>query len=130
MLTGNYYPITEQFKISKGSNTHDFKVTPYARVTDVKISYDASTKELVARVKVAHGDASKTNGISVFFMGAQDRFVGKNHNNFTDATASAKYVEPGQEVELRVNPNEVYNYSAVYKVSEDFGTITEVTDWE
>ena len=210
MLTGNYYPITEQFKISKGSNTHDFKVTPYARVTDVKISYDASTKELVARVKVAHGDASKTNGISVFFMGAQDRFVGKNHNNFTDATASAKYVEPGQEVELRVNttggnnsefkytqphyvrigvlathcsivapwdedaglnwdlfpwselasdwsnfgelqektphiiihhdaeytsdgtvnPNEVYNYSAVYKVSADFGTITEVTDWE
>lgn len=201
MLTGSYYPITEQFKIAKGSNTHDFKVTPYGRVTDVKISYDASTKELVARVKVAHGDASKTNGISVFFLGAQDRFVGKNHNNFTDATATAMYVEPGKEVELRVNttggnnsefkytqphyvrigvlaahcsivpawdeevmdwgawfgagmpedrtpfiktvhheaaytadgtvnPNEVYNYSAVYKVSEDFGTITEVTDWE
>ena len=29
-----------------------------------------------------------------------------------------------------VNPNQTYNYSLVYKVSEDFSTFTEVTDWD
>lgn len=207
-LTSSYYPITEQFSIKKGSNTHDFKVTPYARVKNVNITYDAAAKQLVAKCTVEHGDASKTNGIRVFFMGAQDRFVGKAHNNFKDATASTGFGEPGN-YELRVNvtggnnnefkysqphyvrigvmathcsvvpawdedtvdmdkfpwgelasdfsnwndliaktphktihhpaeyksdgtvnPNEMYNYSAVYKVSADFSTITEVTDWE
>lgn len=207
---GNYYPVEERFTIAKGDNTHDFKVTPYARVNDVSITYDASTKELVARFKVEHGDGSKTNGINVYFLGAQDRFVGKSHNNFTDDSAKKEFVEPGTQVELRVNttggnnsefkysqphyvrvaamaahcdivpawdedqgmdwsqfpwgelasdwsnfgelsektphiivhheaqyavdgtvnPNQMYNYSAVYKVSADFSTITEVTDWE
>ncbi|MBR1405514.1 MAG: DUF3823 domain-containing protein [Bacteroidales bacterium] len=206
----NFYPMTEKFSIGKGSNTHDFKVTPYARVKDVSISYDSATKELVAKCKVEHGDASKTNGIIVYFLGAQDRFVSKDHNNFTDKTATAEWVAPGTEVELRVsttggnnsefkytqahyvriaamaahcsivepwdedaglnwdlfpwaelasdwsnfaelqaktphiiihhdaeytadgtvNSKLMYNYSAVYKVSEDFSTVTEVTDWE
>jgi hypothetical protein len=174
----------------------------------VSFSYDSANKQLVAKCEVEHGDASQTNGIRVFFMGAQDRFVGKAHNNFTDPTASTGYGEPGS-YELRVNvtggnnnefkysqphyvrigvlathcsvvpawdedvvdmdkfpwgelasdfsnwndllaktphktvhhpaeyksdgtvnPNEMYNYSAVYKVSADFSTITEVTDWE
>lgn len=197
----NFYPMTEQFKITKGNNTHDFKVTPYARISDVRISYDASTKEIVAKCKVEHGDATKTNGIIVKLLGAQDRFVGKDHTNFTDATATVAWVEPGAEVELRVNTTggnnsefmykqphyvriaamaahcdivpawdetvidwgawiaagfpsdmgpytsivhheaaysadgtvnakQMYNYSPVYKMSEDFSTVTEVTDWK
>ena len=207
----NFYPTTEKFSIGKGSNTKDFKVTPYARIKDVKISYDAATKELVARFKVEHGDASKTNGISVAFMGAQDRFVCNDHNNFGKA-AMKSWVDVNNEVEIRVetsdpekyngefkykqphylriaamaahcsivapwdedgglnwdlfpwdelasdwsnfndlqaktphiiihhdaeytadgtvNTKMLYNYSAVYKISEDFSTITEVTDWE
>ena len=207
----NYYPVQENFEIGKGSNTHDFKVTPYARVKDVSFSYDASTSELVAKFKAEHGDPSKTNGIIVAFMGAQDRFVSNSHNNFgKDAVVS--WVEPGTEVEIRVKTNDpdlynaefkykqphylrigamaahcsivdpwdedqginwslfpwselasdwsnyaelaaktphiivhhdaeytadgtvntktLYNYSPVYKVSEDFSTFTEVTDWE
>lgn len=200
-LTSSYYPITENFTIKKGDNSKDFKVTPYARISNVSISYDSANQQLVAKCKVDHGDANQTNGIKVFFLGAQDRFVGKGHNNFTDATATSSFVDGGTEVELRVNvtggnnsefqykqphyvrigamaahcsivpaydeevmdwmgwfmagmpedrtpfitivhhdaaynsdgtvnSNEMYNYSAVYKVSEDFGTITEVTDWQ
>ncbi|NLZ18830.1 MAG: DUF3823 domain-containing protein [Bacteroidales bacterium] len=201
--TNNFYPITESFTIAKGDNTHDFMVTPYARIKNVQISYDAATKELVAKCTVEHGDVTKTNGIQVFFMIAQDRFVAKNNNNAKDATASSPFIEGG-DVELRikttggnnsefkytqphyvriaaqaahcaivpaydeetvdwaawgamgyagypnvpdevkvivhhdaaytndgsVNPNQAYNYSSVYRVSEDFSTITEVTDWD
>lgn len=201
---GNYYPVEEKFSIAKGNNTKDFKVTPYARVKDVHFEYDAATKEIVATFKVEHGDATKTNGINVFFMGAPDRFVGKNHNNFTDATAKKGPVNAGETIELRVNttggnqgefqysqphylrigamaaygavlpaydeetidwnawgaigyagypdppasvmvtvhheaaftpdgtvnPNGMYNYSQVYKISADFKTVELVTDWE
>lgn len=159
MQTGNYYPITEQFKIAKGDNTKDFTVTPYARVKDVNLSYDASTQELVAKFKVEHGDASKTNSLDVYFMIAKSRFVGQSNNNAKDATASKKAVSAGTEIELRistkggnnsefqykqphylrigvvakgagVNVNNKYNYSAVYKVSEDFSKFEEVTDWD
>ena len=202
----NFYPLTEQFSIKKGNNTKDFSVTPYARISNVSFSYDAATKEIVAKCNVSHGDANKTNGIKVFLLIAPDRFVGKNHNNAVDATASTSFIDGGA-VELRikttggnksefqykqphylrigaqaahcsivpewseevstdefdmdaytaagmpedwwnyfkkitvvhpaeytsdgtVNPNQTYNYSLVYKVSEDFSTFTEVTDWD
>jgi len=199
-LESSYYPLTQDFSIKKGDNVQDFNVTPYARIKNVSISYDSANKQLVAKCTVEHGDASKTNGIKVAFMGAQDRFVCNAHNNFTDATAKTKFLEAG-EVELRVNvtggnnsefkysqphyvrigavaahcsivdpwdesvvdwgawfaagmpsdmtpftkivhhdaeytadgtvnTKEMYNYSKVYKVSADFSTITEVTDWE
>ena len=209
--TNNFYPLTEQFKINKGANTKDFKVTPYARISNVSFSYDAATKEIVAKCNVAHGDASKTNGIKVFLLIAQDRFVGKNHNNAEDATATTAFMEAGA-VELRikttggnksefkytqphylriaaqaahckivpewdedggpdynrmneatvelaadwsnwaefeaslprviihhpteytsdgtVNANQVYNYSDVWKVDENFSTFTKVEDWD
>jgi hypothetical protein len=113
--TNNFYPITEEFTIKKGANTKDFTVTPYARVKDVKFSYDAATKELVARFKVEHGDASKTNGINAYFLIAQDRFVGKNHNNATDKTAKASGVTPGTEVELRIKTTGGNNAEFQYK---------------
>ena len=199
----SFYPLTEQFSIKKGDNTKDFKVTPYARISNVSFSYDSATKEIVARCNVSHGDASKTNGIKVFLLIAPDRFVGKNHNNAEDKTATSAFIEGGA-VELRikttggnksefqykqphylrigaqaahcavvpawdeetidwaawgaigyagypdppasvivkihhdaeytndgtVNANQTYNYSSVYKVSEDFSTFTEVTDWD
>ena len=214
--TNNFYPLTEQFKINKGANTKDFKVTPYARISNVSFSYDAATKEIVAKCTVAHGDASQTNGIKVFLLIAQDRFVGKNHNNAEDATATTAFQEAGA-VELRikttggnksefkytqphylriaaqaahctvvpawdedlgptdaawatfpmgdlaadysnfndvyaawaptvehnilhhdaeytsdgtVNANQVYNYSDVWKVDENFSTFTKVEDWD
>jgi hypothetical protein len=207
--SNNFYPVTEQFSIKKGDNTKDFSVTPYARISNVSFSYDSANQQIVAKCNVAHGDANKTNGIKVFLLIAQDRFVGKNHNNAEDATATSAFLEGGA-VELRikttggnksefqykqphyvriaaqaahcsivpawdedggmdwnqfpwaelasdwsnydelaaktphtiihhpteytsdgtVNPNQVYNYSAVYKVSEDFSTFTEVTDWD
>lgn len=159
MQNGNYYPITEKFSIAKGSNTKDFTVTPYARVKDVSFSYDSGSQELVAKFKVEHGDASKTNNIDVNFMIAKARFVAQNSNNAKDATASKKGVAAGTEIELRistkggnnsefqykqphylrigalatgpgVNGNKKYNYSAVYKVSEDFSKFEEVTDWD
>lgn len=97
----NFYPLTEQFSIKKGNNTKDFSVTPYARISNVSFSYDAATKEIVAKCNVSHGDANKTNGIKVFLLIAPDRFVGKNHNNAEDATASTSFIDGGA-VELRI----------------------------
>ena len=112
--TNNFYPFAEEFKIQKGANTHDFTVTPYARIKDVKFSYDSATKEIVAKFKVEHGDASKTNGINAYLLIAQDRFVGKNHNNATDATAKISNAKPGEEIELRVNTTHANNSEFKY----------------
>ncbi|MBO6044623.1 MAG: DUF3823 domain-containing protein [Bacteroidales bacterium] len=157
--TNNFYPLTEEFTIAKGDNQKNFTVTPFARVKDVNFSYDSGSQELVAKFKVEHGDAAKTNNIDVNFMIAKSRFVGQSNNNAKDATASKKAVSTGTEIELRistkggnnsefqykqphylrigalatgpgVNGNKKYNYSAVYKVSEDFSKFEEVTDWD
>ena len=117
--TNNFYPFTEQFTINKGDNHKDFTVTPYALIKNVQFSYDASTKELVAKCTVEHGDPGKTNGIQVFFMIAQDRFVGKNNNNAKDATASTTFIEGGN-VELRIKTtggnNSEFKYSQPHYV--------------
>lgn len=92
--SSNYYPLTEEFTIAKGANDKDFTVTPYARVIDPSISYDAASHRLVARFKVEYGDAAKTTSMKVKLFGFTDRFVSQSFDNFTDASTKLEYGVP------------------------------------
>ncbi len=103
-LNANFYPLTEKFTLNKGANTVDFNVTPYARIINPQISYDAAAKQLVAKFKVEHADPTKTNKMAVAFCGYTDRFVSDGLNNFTAATAKANVAGDGTtEITLYVD---------------------------
>ncbi len=95
----NYYPVTTEFSLKKGDNTVDFTVTPYARVLDHKISYDASTKKIEATVTVEASDPSKTPVFSEIRLCCYtDSFVGSGLNNCKyDSGAVARNVTPGTD---------------------------------
>lgn len=90
----NYYPISTEFSLKKGDNTVDFTVTPYARVLDHKISYNASTKKIEATVTVEATDPSKTPTFKEIRLCCfTDSFVGSGLNNCKyDGGAVAKNV--------------------------------------
>lgn len=55
-VDGNFYPFTvDDFKISTGKNTHDFKVTPYIRVLNPSITHDAASNKIVATFSIEGG---------------------------------------------------------------------------
>lgn len=90
----NYYPVNTEFKLEKGDNEVNFTVTPYARVLDHKISYDAASKKIVATVTVQVADPAKTTSIDeVRLCCYTDNFVGSALNNCKqDVGAVAKNV--------------------------------------
>jgi hypothetical protein len=90
----NYYPVNTNFKLEKGDNEVNFTVTPYARVLDHKISYDAASKKIVATVTVQVTDPTKTTTLNeVRLCCYTDNFVGSALNNCKqDAGAVAKNV--------------------------------------
>lgn len=72
----NFFPFTvENFVIKKGENEHDFTVTPFIRVTNPAITYDAATKTVKATFGLeAGGDNIKLNEIRLFAF--TDHWVG------------------------------------------------------
>ena len=93
-IEGNYYPITQEFKLEKGDNVVDFTVTPYLRFLSHEIKYDAATKKIVATATVQVSDPSKTNKLNeVRLCCYTDCFVGYAYNNCkNDAGAAATNV--------------------------------------
>lgn len=90
----NYYPVTTDFVLEKGDNEIDFTVTPYARFTDHKISYDAATKKIKATCTVELADPMKTTTINEIRLCCYtDNYVGSALNNCkNDAEAVEKNV--------------------------------------
>ena len=90
----NYYPIITEFQLKKGDNEVDFTVTPYVRFLEHKISYNASTKKIVATCKVQLTDIVKTTVLNeVRLCCYTDNFVGSALNNCKkEAGAVAKNV--------------------------------------
>jgi len=75
----NFYPFTiEDLEIKKGSNTHDFEVTPYIRIKDVSIT--KSGDKVVATFKLQAGRPEvKLSNIRLFaftdiYVGEQVKF--------------------------------------------------------
>ena len=79
---GNFYPLTlENFEIKKGENRHDFTVTPFIRLKDVSITYNSSTKKVVATFKLQAGkpevrlSAIRLYAFSDMYVGEQVKFA-------------------------------------------------------
>jgi hypothetical protein len=86
-----YTPDKVDFTLKKGANTVDFTVTPYCRILDEKISYDAASKKIIATFKVELGDASKANSINTVALCANTQvFVGCNYFNLAKDDAGAR----------------------------------------
>ena len=128
-----YQPDKDEFTLNKGSNTVDFTVTPFCRIVDEKITYDAATKKIKATFKVELGDATKANSINNIALCANTQlFVGCNYFNLAKDDAGAKKAgamnwttwqqepaaQPGQEVTLEIDTQSAAN-ATLFKYTQD-----------
>ena len=95
------------FSLKKGDNEVNFQVTPYCRIKDEVITYDAAAKKFKATFKVELGDASKpNNGVNVMFSANTNNFVGSNFNLCNaDPGAKLTKVTPGETITLYLDAN-------------------------
>ena len=95
------------FTLKKGENKVDFQVTPYCRVIDPVITYDAAAKKFKATFKVELGDASKpNNGVNVVFAANTNNYVGAFFNYCNgDAGAKKNGITPGETITLYLDAN-------------------------
>ncbi len=70
------------FTLKKGENTNvNFNVTPYCRILEPQITYDATAKQFKATFKVQLGDPTKANIVeSVVLAANTNNFVGYYFN--------------------------------------------------
>jgi hypothetical protein len=121
----NFYPvIKDDVIISKGSNTVDWTVTPYVRIIDPSITYDASVSKFKATFKCQYGDPTKANTIyKAVFCIYPDVFVGMSLNNCSSDPEGSKtgglVVADGTTINtLYINPAFVSNgHTAEFKYS-------------
>lgn len=108
----NVFPFADTVSLSKGDNPDlDFDVTPYCRIVDPVITYDAVANKIVATFSVQMGDPTKLNTISQVKLCANtDKFVG-NYFNLVPNDAGAKKssttlnpITPGATITLMINP--------------------------
>lgn len=113
----NFYPvILDQVVIGKGSTTVDWTVTPYVRIIDPSITFDASVNKFKATFKCQYGDATKANTIFKAMLCAYpDVFVGaylNNCSNDTEASKTTTIVANGTTVNtLYIDPAKAVNAS-------------------
>jgi hypothetical protein len=111
----NFYPVTKDaVAIGKGSNTVDWTVTPYIRIIDPSITFDASVNKFKATFKCQYGDPAKANTIyKAMLCCYPDVFVGaylNNCSNDPEASAVATIVANGTTVNtLYINPANAVN---------------------
>jgi hypothetical protein len=128
-----YPPTNDNFTLKKGGNTVDFTVTPYCRIVNENISYNAAAKKIVATFQVELGDGTKANSIdNVAFCANTQVFVGckffnlakddpgaKRAGGFDWATWSSKPAcQPGETVTLEINLEEPKN-AELFKYDQD-----------
>lgn len=128
-----YQPDNVDFTLKKGSNTVDFKVTPFCRIINPQISYDAATKKIKATFSVELGDASKANSITNLALCANTQlFVGCNYFNMAKNDPGAKKTggfdwstwttkpaaEPGETVTLEIDTTLPAN-AELFKYTQD-----------
>ena len=150
---GNFSAEKQFFELKKGSNTVEFKATPYVRIKNVKPSWDGSKINVsfdveaavagtrISRVEICvfpdrwvrhsqnncqyDSGAYKTNPTETSFSLSVDSKAPANANEFQyDRIHYFRVAALGSNP---ANSSNAYNYSAVYKLEK--GTITEVTDW-
>ncbi len=129
------YENDEVFTVKEGDNKIDLTTTPFCRIVNPQVTYDANTKKVKATFKVELGDATKAGNImNLRFCGNTQLFVGATVFNLVstdDAGAKKEGADytayggpfipaamPGQEVTLEIdttNPKnaELFKYNQV-----------------
>ena len=118
------YENGQTISLKEGENKNvDLKATPFCRIVDPKITYDAATKHVVATFKVHITDPSKANTIStvrfcantqlfvgatVFNMASEDALASKTAG-FDWATWSMVILNPDTEIKLEINTQDPKN---------------------
>lgn len=103
----NFYPFkVNDFVINKGDNTYDFTVTPYLRIKNPSITYDAATKTVKATFSLqTGGNEVRLNEIRLFAF--TDQWVG-NYVKFPITSATSYKRAATNAVSATVNPETVY----------------------
>ena len=104
-LSSNFIAEPQNFELKKGSNTVDFKVTPFVRVENVQWAMEG--KKIKVTCKVSSPVPAVNNIGEVRLCVAKDRFVGMNNNSCDqDPSAHVEDVDPsGTTVTLYVDPD-------------------------
>lgn len=104
-LSSNFIAEPQNFELKKGSNTVDFKVTPFVRVENVQWAMDG--KKIKVTFKVSSPLAAVNNIGEVRLCVAKDRFVSMTDNGCDkDPNASVTDVDPsGTTITLFVDPD-------------------------
>lgn len=127
------YESDQVINLKKGENKNvDLTATPFCRIVDPQISYNATTKKVVAKFKVELGDNTKANAIlNLRFCGNTQLFVGATVFNLVSSDdAGAKKeggtwgtmvfpaAQPGQEVTLEIDTTNPKN-AELFKYNQD-----------
>lgn len=118
----NFYPFTiEDFEIKKGSNTHDFQVTPYIRVRDVSITRQGD--QIVATFKLQAGKPEvKLRAVRLFAF--SDMYVGEQVKYNISSPSCYQTFSPSETIDINTtytlnidipsNTNEFFKYKKNY----------------
>ncbi len=108
----NFMAEPAKFTLNKGDNTVDFTVTPFCRILNPKVTYDAATKVITATFAIEAGSAQVNNIGNVYLCVYPDRFVRNGYNKCKDDPfAHAENVNPDgtTQVTLTLDPERVVN---------------------
>lgn len=110
-----------EFTLKKGKNKMNISLLPFCRIVSPSISYDASSKKIVATFYVELGDPERANNISnVALCGNTQLFVGCNYQNLAknDGGAKKQNVKPGELITLEIDTTSPSN-GDLFKYTQD-----------
>ncbi len=119
----NFYPvILDDVTLKKGTNPIDWTVTPYVRIIDPSIVFDATAGKFKATFKLQYGDPTRANTIyRAMLCCYPDKFVGVHLNYCSgdpEASKTTEVVADGTTVNtLYIDPQFAGNESE-FKYSE------------
>ncbi len=121
-LNTNFYPYDgdNMWTVNRGKNERNFLVTPFIRINDASITYDATSDKITAKCKIeAGGDDVTLNQIRLFVF--TDKWVGNRINSGIQGTAvlnpNGETIDPTKEYTLvidRAANKSFFQYSRNY----------------
>jgi hypothetical protein len=121
-LNTNFYPYEgeKMWTVKRGYNERDFLVTPFLRINNASIIYDASSDKIIAKCKIEEGGSDVTiNQIRLFVF--TDKWVGNRINSGIQGASilnlNGEQIDPNKEYTLiidRAANKNFFQYSRNY----------------
>ena len=112
----NFFPIIRNYTINPGENQVDFTVTPYIRIKNLSITYDATAKKVNASFTIEGGSSSvKVSTLKLYAW--TDMYVGENVKK-TLVTGTGTPTRTLTGAAQTINPATVYNLSIDLAVNQ------------